>query len=504
MTFQHLLDGAEILALSGNPDVGSVEYDSRRVKPGSVFVAMRGETSDGNRFIDRAIQAGAVAVVTDSSTEPPRVGIAWAVVPHGRRALARVSANFYKRPAERLAVTGITGTNGKSTTAFLIESVLTAAGRRSALIGTIEYHVAGRVCPAPHTTPEALELAGIFNEALGTGATDAVMEVSSHALAQQRIFGVPFDVAVFTNLTRDHLDYHKTMDDYFAAKRVLFEGCGTDPPRAVVTNLDDAYGAELAEFSRKRSAVVLTYGWERGDFHAANLDINPRGTRFDIVTPQQTVPAFSPLIGRVNVYNILAAALAGYARGCSFEAIAAGISSLTHVPGRFQRVDCGQSFTVVVDYAHTDDALRNLTGLAREFVTRGGPRGRVITLFGCGGDRDRAKRPLMGEAAGRGSDFVVLTSDNPRSEDPAAIINDALVGLQRSGATYRVEVDRRKAIAIAIREARPGDLVLIAGKGHEKVQVTRDGTVAFDDVEVARETLRSAGFDCDGTNGNQP
>src|SRR5215469_15243848 len=242
MTFEHLLDGAEILSQSGNPDVSSVEYDSRRVKPGSLFLAMRGETSDGNRFIDAAIEAGAVAIVTDSVSEKAREGVGWAVVPHGRRALARISENFYKRPAERLAITGITGTNGKSTTAFLIEAMLTACGRKSALLGTIEYHVAGRVYPAPHTTPESLELARLFSEAVGQGATEAVMEVSSHALAQQRIYGVPFDVAVFTNLTRDHLDYHKSMDEYFAAKRVLFEGCGTDAPRAAVTNLDDEYG----------------------------------------------------------------------------------------------------------------------------------------------------------------------------------------------------------------------------------------------------------------------
>ena len=499
MTFQHLLEGAEVLAQTGDPSVSSVEYDSRRVKPGCVFVAMHGETSDGNRFIDQAIQSGAVAVVTDSPAEKPREGVAWAVVPRGRRALARLSANFYKRPAERIAVTGITGTNGKSTTAFLIESIFSAAGRKSALIGTIEYHVAGHVYPAPHTTPESLELARLLQEALGLGATDAVMEVSSHALAQERVFGVPFDVAVFTNLTRDHLDYHKTMDEYFAAKRALFEGCGTDAPRAVVTNLDDEYGAKLAAFSRKRSAVVLSYGWERGDFHAQNVDISPRGTRFDMATPQdkEKISVFSPLIGRVNVYNILAAAAAGYARGCASQAIACGIQSLTHVPGRFERVDCAQPFTVVVDYAHTDDALRNLTALAREFVSRGGGAGRVVTVFGCGGDRDRAKRPLMGEAAGRGSDFVVLTSDNPRSEDPRAIINDSVVGLQRTGVKYTVEVDRRKAIALAMEEARPGDIVLLAGKGHEKVQVTREGSHPFDDVEVAREALRAAGFECE-------
>jgi len=513
MTLQHLLDGAEFLSQSGNPDVTSVEYDSRRVKPGCVFVAMHGETSDGNRFVDKAIQSGAVAIVTDSPAEKPREGVAWVVVPHGRRALARLSENFYRRPAERIAVTGITGTNGKSTTAFLIESILSAAGRKSALIGTIEYHVAGKVYPAPHTTPEALELARLFSEARGQGATDAVMEVSSHALAQQRVYGVPFDVAVFTNLTRDHLDYHKTMEEYFAAKRVLFEGCGTDAPRVAVTNLDDEYGAKLAEFSRKRSAEVLTYGWERGDFHASHVDITPHGTRFDLVveeekrrlamfaptmsasaTPTRTSAIWSPLIGRVNVYNILAATAAACARGCDFAAIADGVRSLTHVPGRFQRVDCGQPFTVVVDYAHTDDALRNLTALAREFVSRSGSR--VITLFGCGGDRDRAKRPMMGDAAGRGSNFVVLTSDNPRSEDPRAIINDALVGLQRSGVKYSVEPDRRKAIALAIGEARPGDIVLLAGKGHEKVQVTQDGPHPFDDVEVAREVLKATGFDC--------
>jgi len=495
MTFEQLLDGAEFLAKSGDPSVTGVEYDSRRVKPGTAFVAMRGETSDGNRFIDQAIQAGAVAVITDSQTEQPREGVAWAVVPHGRRALARVSQNFYKRPAERLAVTGITGTNGKSTTAFLIESILTAAGRKSVLIGTIEYHVAGKVYPAPHTTPEALELARLFQEALGQGATEAVMEVSSHALAQQRVFGVPFDVAVFSNLTRDHLDYHKTMDEYFASKRLLFEGCGTDPPRAAVTNLDDEHGAKLVEFSRKRSPVVFTYGWDRGDFHAQHADITPRGTRFDLITPQEKIPIFSPLIGRVNVYNIMAAAAACYARECPADAIALGVESLQHVPGRFQRVDCGQPFTVVVDYAHTDDALRNLTSLAREFVMRSGNSARVVTVFGCGGDRDRAKRPLMGEAAGRGSDFVVLTSDNPRTEDPRAIINDALVGLQRTGVKYTVEADRRKAIALAIGEARPGDIVLLAGKGHEKVQVTREGSLPFDDVEVAREALKTAGFE---------
>ena len=496
MTFQQLLQGAEVLSQSGNPGVGGVEYDSRQVRPGTVFVAMKGETSDGNRFIDQAIAAGAVAIVTDSAAEAPRPAVAWAQVVHGRRALARLSANFYKRPAERIANTGITGTNGKSTTAFLIESIFQAAGRKSALIGTIEYHVAGKILPAPHTTPEALELNRLLAEGLGLGVTEAVMEVSSHALEQQRVFGIPFDVAVFTNLTRDHLDYHGTMENYFLAKQALFEGCGTEPPRAAVVNLDDECGRQLWKVCKRKSAVALSYGLTSGDFHAESVEITPRGTRFQMVTPGGKIAMWSSLIGNVNVYNVLAASAAGYVRDCSTEAIAKGIFDLTRVPGRFERVDCGQAFTVVVDYAHTDDALRNLTSLARDFATRAGLKGKVITLFGCGGDRDRSKRPLMGEAAGKGSDFVVLTSDNPRSEDPLAIMNDALVGLQKSGAKYSVEPDRRKAITFALHQATPGDNVLLAGKGHEKVQITREGTIPFDDVDVARESLKALGFDC--------
>jgi UDP-N-acetylmuramoyl-L-alanyl-D-glutamate--2,6-diaminopimelate ligase len=500
MTFLELLYGAEVLSQSGNPGIGGLEYDSRRIKPGDAFVAMQGESSDGNKFIDQAISAGAVAIVTDSAAEKARPRVAWAHVPHGRRALARLSANFYKKPAERLAITGITGTNGKSTTAFLIESILTAAGRKSALIGTIEYHVAGKILSAPHTTPEALELNRILNQALGQGATETVMEVSSHALEQQRVYGIPFDVAVFTNLTRDHLDYHHTMEEYFSSKQVLFEGCGTEAPRAAILNSDDEYGQKLVKISKKRSSEVLTYGLSKGDFHAEKIEITPRGTRFDLVTPNGAIPLFSPLIGKVNVYNILAAAGAAYSRNCPTETIAQGIAALIRVPGRFERVDCGQPFTVVVDFAHTDDALRNLTGLAREFVQQAGKKGKVITVFGCGGDRDRAKRPLMGEAAGRGSDFVILTSDNPRSEDPLAIINDAMVGLQRSGAKYKTEPDRKSAIALAVGEANPGDIVLIAGKGHEKVQITRDGSIPFDDVEVAQRVLRAAGYDCKSSN----
>jgi UDP-N-acetylmuramoyl-L-alanyl-D-glutamate--2,6-diaminopimelate ligase len=494
MTFEQLLYGAEILAQSGNPSVRGLEYDSRKVQPGDVFFAMRGETYDGNRFIDQAIAAGAVAIVTDSLEEKPRPEVAWAQAAHARRVLARLSANFYQRPAERLAMTGITGTNGKSTSAFLLESMLRAAGRKTALIGTIEYHVAGKILPAAHTTPEAPELNRMLNQALGDGAREAVMEVSSHALAQQRVYGIPFDVAVFTNLTRDHLDYHHTMEEYFASKRILFEGSGTDHPRVAVLNIDGDYGVKLIKVSKHRGAQVLTYGLRKADLHAEKVEIGPRGTRFDLVTPDAVIPLFSTLLGQVNVYNILAAAGAACARGLPAEHISSGVEALTRVPGRFERVDCGQPFTVVVDYAHTQDALRNLASLARRFVEQAGNRGRVITVFGCGGNRDRAKRPLMGEAAGGLSDFVVLTSDNPRKEDPLAIINDALVGLQRSDAKYKVEPDRKAAIALAIAEARPGDIVLLAGKGHEKFQIVGQEAIPFDDVEVAREALSRAGF----------
>jgi UDP-N-acetylmuramoyl-L-alanyl-D-glutamate--2,6-diaminopimelate ligase len=515
MNFLQLLDGAEVLDRRGDPDIAGLDYDSRRIRPGFAFIAMKGETTDGNRYIEKAIANGAVAVVSDSFTGPfPKEGngpataeVAWARVPHGRRALARLSANFYHRPAEKLANTGVTGTNGKTTTSFLIESILNVPRKRTVLIGTIEYHVLGKVIPAPHTTPESLDLNQMFAEALKDGATETVMEVSSHALEQQRVYGIPYDVAVFTNLTRDHLDYHKTMESYFASKRVLFEGCGTDRPRVAVINIDDEYGRELVKFSKKRGSEVVTYGLAQGDFHAEKVDIELKGTRFDMVSPMGKLPMWSPLIGRVNVYNIMAASAAAWARGCAEDLITAGVAALQNVPGRFQPVIAGQPFTVVVDYAHTDDALKNLTALAREFVgshihshisqkqgDAGHREGRVIAVFGCGGDRDRAKRPLMGEAAGRGSDLVILTSDNPRSEDPMAIIHDAKPGIEKTGTKFVIEADRRRAIDLALHEARPGDIVLLAGKGHEKTQTTREGVAPFDDVEVARELLYAMGY----------
>ncbi|HEX4602374.1 MAG TPA: UDP-N-acetylmuramoyl-L-alanyl-D-glutamate--2,6-diaminopimelate ligase, partial [Candidatus Angelobacter sp.] len=433
--------------------------------------------------------------------EHRRPHVPWAVVPNGRRALARMSANFYGHPAEKLKIIGITGTNGKTTTSFLCESILRHCGKSSALIGTIEYHVptkaaqpgapaAYRVLPSPHTTPEALELNQIFADAFAAGATHAVMEVSSHALAQERVWSLPYEVAVFSNLTRDHLDYHKDMDSYFQAKAVLFLGCGARPPRAAVINADDEYGRSMAQTKATGSEQIILYGIQNGDFRATNIALKTDGTTFDLVTTGGMAKIETALIGGINVYNILAAAAATFACGCSLAQIAEAICSFKQVPGRFEKVDCGQPFAVIVDYAHTDDALRNLTSIARDFVQRGLGLGRVITVFGCGGDRDRSKRPLMAEAAGQGSDFVVLTSDNPRSEEPLQIINDVLPGLRKTGKRFEVELDRKKAIRLALIEAMPGDMVLIAGKGHEKVQITREGTYPFDDVQVARDALQ--------------
>jgi len=401
MNLQTLLDGAEFLSVQGDATIRGIDYDSRRVEEGFLFVAMRGESTDGNNYIDQAIAKGASAVVTDSAEQTPRKEVAWVVVPHGRRALAKLSANFYKRPAERIRITGVTGTNGKTTTTFIAEAIYQAAGRKNALIGTVEYHLPGKVLPSPHTTPESLELNQLLNQALGVGATEAVMEVSSHALEQQRVYAIPFDVAVFTNLTRDHLDYHGTFEKYFAAKRILFEGCGTEPPRASVINIDDEYGKQLLKFSKKQGSEAFSYGIGAGDFHANDLQMTSSGNRFELATPSGPIALFSPLIGQVNVYNVIAACGAAFARGCTPEQISRGIEKMNRVPGRFEKVDEGQPFAVVVDYAHTDDALKNLTHLAREFASRDGAKGKVITVFGCGGDRDRTKRPLMAEAAGK-------------------------------------------------------------------------------------------------------
>jgi UDP-N-acetylmuramoyl-L-alanyl-D-glutamate--2,6-diaminopimelate ligase len=458
---------------------------------------MRGEATDGNRYIEAAVAQGAAAVVTDSQEayaklQREHVDLAAALVKHGRRALAEVSAEVLGHPERRLALSAVTGTNGKTTTAFLLEAMLRSVGRTCVLIGTIETHVGEEARVSPHTTPEASDTLRVFADGVSVGATEAVMEMSSHALEQERVWGLPVDVAMFTNLTQDHLDYHRTMERYLAAKMRLFEGVGARPPRIGVVNADDPQGERLEHLALKAGCQVWKYGWETADgwgpeFRAENVKMRAGETTFDWKTSWGTVEMRSALTGRVNVYNLLAASCGALARGLSLEQIATAADKLQAVPGRFETVANELGISVVVDYAHTDDALRNLISLARELV---GERGRVLTLFGCGGDRDKTKRPRMGRAAGEGSDLVVLTSDNPRSEEPMAIIEEALVGVKETGTDCVVEEDRAGAIATAIRAARPGDIVLIAGKGHEKVQILKDRTLPFDDVAVAANVLK--------------
>ena len=482
---------------SSTQPIAGIEYDSRRVRPGAVFVAMKGGSTDGNRFVEKAIAAGAAGIVTDSSAAFDHLLVYRPEVPvieveHGRRALAQASAAFFGHPERRLAATGITGTNGKTTTAFLTEALLQAAARTTVLIGTIEYHIAGETRASIHTTPEPRDLFELMAEGASRGASELVTEVSSHALDQGRVAGIGFDVAVFTNLTRDHLDYHGTMESYFRAKRLLFDGSVYPAPRVTVLNAHDPHSGALAAAAREAGAETWTYGIGAGDWRAAQFRLTTSGATFDLESPAGAARIDSRLAGEVNIFNLLAALAAAHARGVPFEQLVAAVPHLKPVPGRFQLVDAGQPFTVIVDYAHTDDALRNLTALARQIVAQSGAR--VITVFGCGGDRDRTKRPKMGQAAGEGSNFVVATSDNPRSEDPLAILAEIEPGLKATDTPYTIEPDRAAAIRLALHEARPDDVVLIAGKGHEKEQILAGGTIPFDDAEIALSTLAELGY----------
>jgi UDP-N-acetylmuramoyl-L-alanyl-D-glutamate--2,6-diaminopimelate ligase len=485
----------ELPGVLGKASVAGLEYDSRRVQPGFLFFAFPGARTDGREFANQAIEKGALATVSELPA-PEGFRGAWIEVEHGRQALALSARNYYGNPASgnpdaRLKLTGVTGTNGKTTTTFLIDAVLRAAGFTTALVGTIEYRVAGEVRPAVNTTPESLDLYRLFHELEQAGGTHATMEVSSHALALGRVYGITFHTAVFTNLTRDHLDFHHSMEDYFAAKRLLFVPQGAPAaqdnaaPEWAVINFDDEYGRQIGP-----APHTLRYGFEPGaDLRASSLEMNFDGLRFTVEHAGARVQLKSPLVGKFNAYNILAACGAALSYGLDWTTIAGAIASTPGVPGRFESVQQGQPFLIIVDYAHTDDALRNVISVARELRGK-----RVITLFGCGGDRDRTKRPLMAQAAAQASDYVVLTSDNPRSEDPIGIMNDALVGLRRFDTPHTIEPDRAKAIRAALKEARTGDIVILAGKGHETYQVLKDRVIHFDDREVARDVLRELGY----------
>jgi len=489
-TIRSVLDGvdAQLGATPGEGRISQIANDSRRVQPGALFVAIHGVATDGNLYAKSAAERGAAAVVSETPAPADwNAGVPWIQVKDARKALAIAAANFYGQPGKTLKLAGVTGTNGKTTTTSLIDSIAQASGAKTGLFGTIAYHTPQGEHAAPNTTPESVDLQSFLAETRNAAGTFATMEASSHALAMDRVWGLHFAVAVFTNLTRDHIDYHKTFENYFAAKRRLFEGTGAGAPEVGVVNTDDPWGKKLVGLAGK----TLTYGLQNGvDLKAKKFALSFSGLNFSAQTPNGTIQVESALVGRINVYNILAAIGAGIGLGFSNEVIEEGIRNLQAVAGRFQRIDQGQPFLVVVDYAHTDDALENLIRTAKEL----NPKGRIITLFGCGGSRDRTKRPIMGELSGKMSDLSILTSDNPRQEDPLKIISDIVVGMQRSGGKYMIEPDRAKAVRLAIEEARAGDIVLLAGKGHEDYQVFADHTVHLDDREEARAALKERGY----------
>jgi len=469
--------------------IRGVACDSRKAGAGFLFFALQGAKDDGNKYIRDAIEKGATAVASEAA--PPAdapANVAWVRVAESRKALAIAAANFFGHPANALKLIGVTGTNGKTTTTSLIDSVLRASGAGTGFFGTIGYRTPLGEYPSPNTTPESLELQGFLAEIRDAGGKFAAMEASSHALVMDRLWGCHFQAAVFTNLTREHMDFHKTFEDYFAAKRRLFAGTGAGAPETAILNADDPYSERLKDLAKQ----TLTYGLDRpADFSVKKFQLSFTGLTFTALTPNGKLQIHSPLVGRINVYNILAAIGAAQAAGVANDVIERGIAQLQNVPGRFQRVDAGQPFLVIVDFAHTDDALENLIKTAREL----NPKGRVITLFGCGGGKDRTKRPVMGEVSGRLSDLTILTNDNPRQEDPLKIISDIVVGLQKSTGKYLIEPDREKAIGLAFDEARAGDLVLLAGKGHEEYQILADRTLPWDDRRVAQEALRERGFE---------
>jgi UDP-N-acetylmuramoyl-L-alanyl-D-glutamate--2,6-diaminopimelate ligase len=470
------------LAAVPGVDVRGLAYDSRQVKPGDVFIALKGLKAAGADFAADAIRRGAVAVVADRSPDTA-ASVPWVVVPDARAALAALAAEFFGHPSRAMQVVGITGTNGKTTTAYLLRAVFESAGKKCGLLGTVTYSVGDAELAASRTTPEAPDVQRMFRQMVDAGCRACVMEVSSHALALRRVDDTAFAAAVFTNLTRDHLDYHGDMESYFTAKRRLFEMLPPGAPSAI--NLDDPRGESL----RKTVSAPVTYAINKqADVTPGPLTLTFEGLEFDARTPSGPVHVRSRLVGRPNVSNILATIAVATALDVPAAAIERGLSSLTGVPGRFEVVSTSKDdITVVIDYAHTDDALKNLLETARPLAPA-----RVITMFGCGGDRDRTKRPLMGAVAVRLSDVVVMTSDNPRTEDPVRIIEEIKRGIpaasDRTAATFTI-VDRREAIQFAIRKAEPGDLVLLAGKGHEHSQTIGTEELPFDEAAIAREAL---------------
>jgi UDP-N-acetylmuramoyl-L-alanyl-D-glutamate--2,6-diaminopimelate ligase len=465
--------------------VESIAYDSRRVQRNGLFVALRGEKSDGHHFIEQAIEKGASVIVTEHEVQHAHATCV--VVDNTRQALADLAAAFHDRPVRRLKLAAVTGTNGKTTTTFLLKHICERANLRCGLLGTVRYEIGDRVLPAVRTTPESLDVQELLAQMVNAGCKAAAIEVSSHALAQDRVRGLEWDLAIFTNLTQDHLDFHGTMENYFEAKALLFTGLAEQKTKANATaiiNIDDRYGAQLVDRLEKK-VPVITYGVSaRADFRASNYHAEFAGTSYQLDARGKSYLVRVPLIGRFNVANSMAALAAANSMGISLREAILSLGRSPQVPGRLEAVPAKRQFQIFVDYAHTDDALLNVLKTLRELSPR-----KLIVVFGCGGDRDKQKRPLMGRVADQNADFSIITSDNPRKEDPDAIIADAEKGFRSDN--YEKIADRAKAIARAIELAQPRDIVLIAGKGHEAYQEFADHTVPFDDIQVARQALEN-------------
>ncbi len=480
MTVQQLFQGIctkTDISSFADTEIGQLCFDSRKVKEGTMFFCIQGETTDGHLYAEKAAAAGAAVIVAQHVTAAKLPHI---LVEDSREALFYACANFYHHPERELKLIGVTGTNGKTSTTFFIKALLDAMGKKSGLLGTVRNMIGDRVLESSFTTPEPSQLFEIFDQMHQEGVEYVIMEISSHALAQQRVAGLEFEVGVFTNLTQDHLDYHLTMEAYKEAKARLFE-----QSKNCVFNIDDAAGAEFAKMDRQ-GVCTVTYSAKsnQADYVARDVALHADGVEFYLLTSGALCRARVSTPGEFTVYNVMAAVAALCSAGLSFDEITAHLSALKNVDGRAQLIATGKDFTVMLDYAHTPDALENILRTVRGYA-----EGRVVTLFGCGGDRDKSKRPLMGEMAARYSDFVIVTSDNPRSEDPAKIIEDILPGVKQKTSKFVVIENRKEAIAYALQHARKDDIILLAGKGHEKYQILADGKIDFDEEQIVKDIL---------------
>lgn len=478
LTDAHIINAADA-------EVTGIAYDSRAVKPGYIFIAMQGGSFDGHKFINAAVDAGAAAIVAECEIEGTVASVPYVVVPNGRIAMGEISAPFYGYPARHMRLIGVTGTSGKTTVTHLIYGIFNSIGQKAGLVGTLYAKAGDEILDTKHTTPESVDLQKTLAHMMHKGVKVVAMEASSHGLYQGRTLGCEFDCGVFTNIARDHLDFHGTVEAYFDAKMILFRDYpqGSDKPFFSVVNADDPKADQVRECSK---GTILTFGVEKpADLTATNIKVTEKSVSFDMTYQGSTVPVRLGIGGFFNVYNALAASAAAVALGVDLSDIAKGLAAAPRVPGRFESVECGQNFGVLVDYAHTPDELENVLQTAKALTSK-----RLIAVFGCGGDRDRGKRPIMGRIGAELADLVVVTSDNPRTEEPRSIVDMILEGIPDSEkARVTVEVDRKGAIRKAIELARSGDVVVIAGKGHENYQIFADRTIHFDDREVAREIL---------------